>query len=118
MIQIKDIEVLKSILTHQAHPMLVRVVEWFAVRYSQTVFTCAYEKRNYSSVHDLDPYQGMDVRSWLFEDPQAIADDINAHWQYDPARPTIKTAIYHNVGRGKHIHLQAHDRTIYLGEEK
>jgi len=118
MITIKDTEVLNSILTHRAHPKMVELIVWFTVRYSQTVFTCAFEARDYPSVHDEDPYRGMDVRSWVFDDPQAVVDDINNHFQYDPERPEIKTAIYHDVGRGRHIHLQVHDRTIYLGETK
>jgi hypothetical protein len=117
MIQIKDIHVLHAMLTHQAHPILAELMQWFCVRYSQTMITCAYEKREYPSVHSLEPYRAMDVRSWVFTDPQAIVDDINAHWIYDPARPQYKVALYHDMGRGAHIHLQVHDRTVYFKEK-
>lgn len=112
-IKVKDIHVLESILSHQAHPKLVDLLKWFSIRYSNTIFTCAFEERDYPSVHSMDPYRGMDIRSWFYDAPQVVADDVNDHWQYDPKRPERKCAIYHDVGRGAHLHLQVHDNTEY-----
>jgi len=115
MIRVKDHKVLEGMLRHPAHPKLIELVLWFAVRYSETVFTCAYEARDYPSVHSTIPFRGMDVRSRVFKDPQKVEDDINANWIYDPERPHLKCAIYHNMGRGRHIHLQVCDRTEKVG---
>ena len=111
MIRIKNTSVLESILVHPAHPKLVDLVKWVCVRYSEAILTGGYEERSYPSVHSMVPYRGMDMRSTVFRDPQAVADDINRHWEYDPARPDKKCAIYHDVGRGAHLHLQVHNNT-------
>lgn len=118
MIRIKDHGVLMGMLTYPAHPKLIELLCWFVVRYSETVFTCGYEKRDYPSVHSCLPFRGMDVRSRIYDDPQAVVDDVNAHWQYDTDRPWYPCAVYHNVGRGAHIHLQVHDQTIYSPTRK
>lgn len=111
MLQIKNTVVLESMLVHPAHPRLIDLLEWVCVRYSNVVFTGLFEERDYPSVHSTIPVRGADIRSWIYDDPQSVADDINAHWEYDPERPETLSAIFHDTGRGAHIHLQAHDRT-------
>jgi hypothetical protein len=112
MTKIKNISVLESMLVHPAHPKLIKLLTWFCVRYSETVFTGMYEDRSYPSVHSQIPCRGMDVRSRVFRDPQTVVDDINRNWIYDPDRPQKMCAIYHDTGRGPHIHLQVHDNTV------
>ena len=112
MIRIKNTDVLESMIMHPAHPILIELLKWFCVRYSETVFTGMYEDREYPSVHSAIPCRGMDVRSSVFSDPQAVADDVNENWTYDPDRPWLKCAIFHDVGRGRHIHLQVHPNTV------
>jgi hypothetical protein len=112
MIRIKNIDVLESMLVHPAHPKLIDLLKWFCVRYSDTVFTGMFEERDYSSVHSVVPVRGMDIRSSVFPDPQAVADDINNHWIYDTDRPWLMCAMFHDVGRGPHFHLQVHDNTV------
>lgn len=111
MIQVKNTKVLESMLIHPAHPNLIKLLGWFSVRFLETVLTGGFEERDYSSVHSTVPFRGMDVRSRVFDDPQAVADDVNQSWIYDPDRPWLKCAIYHDTGRGPHIHLQAHSNT-------
>lgn len=111
MIKIKNTDVLESMLIYPAHTKLIDLLKWFCTRYSETVFTGMYEKRDYPSVHDTNPVRGMDIRSRVFEDPQAVADDVNNHWIYDPDRPDKMCALYHDVGRGPHFHLQVCDHT-------
>ena len=117
MIQIKDINVLEGMLKHPAHPKLIALLKWFAVRFSQTVITCAFEERDYPSVHCTIPLRGVDVRSRVFENPVGVVEDINKHFTYDPQRPGLTCALYHDTGRGPHIHLQVHDRTERAREE-
>ena len=115
MIKIKNTAVLESILLYPSHPALIRLEIWFCIRYSQAVITGGYEERDYPSVHSTIPVRGKDYRSTVFSDPQTVADDINRHWQYDPERPEMKCAKYHDTGRGPHLHLQVHDNTRFIG---
>lgn len=118
MIRIKDHDVLETLLIHAAHPNLIKLLKWVVVRYSETVFTLGWEARDTPSVHNTVPYRGADIRSRIYNDPQAVTDDINAHWTYDHERPDMKCAIFHDAGRGRHIHLQVHKNTKYVGSLK
>jgi len=118
MIRIKDHEVLESLLIHAAHPILIALLKWIVVRYSETVFTLGFEDRSYPSVHSTIPFRAADIRSRGYDDSQAVEDDINAHWEYDRMRPRKKCADWKDSGRGYHIHLQVHENTRYLGSLK
>ena len=113
----KNLKVLRNIFTVAWHPILIAVLLWMVVRYSKgkIVFTSGFRKGD-SGVHGTDPLRGFDLRSWVFSDPQQVCDDINKIWIYDPKRPEKTVAIYHDVGKGKHIHIQVHPNTIYKGE--
>ena len=113
----KDMKVLGNMFKVTWHEILISLVKWLFVRYSKDtiIVTCAYEKRDYGSVHSMNPLRGLDLRSRVFEDPFQIESDINKHWQYDPQRTDMKVCLYHDTGRGKHFHLQVHPRTIHLG---
>lgn len=111
-ITIKDTTVLEGLITHYAHPRLIDLLKWFVVRYSETVITCAYEARSRPSPHDSIPYRAVDVRSTVFKFPEDVVADVNLHWIYDAERPNFKCALYHDTGRGVHIHLQVHDATM------
>ena len=113
-IQIKSYKVLKSMLVIIYHPMLISMVMWISTRYSQVVFTSAYREGD-SGVHGTNPCRGFDIRSYIYGDPQQVCNDINKHYIYDPDRPEKKCAIFHDTGKGKHIHLQVHPNTKYLG---
>lgn len=115
MLKIKNIEVLESMLIHAYHPNLIGLLKWFCVRYSDVVFTGGYEERDYPSVHSTIPVRGEDMRSKLYDNPASVMNDVNDHWAYDPTRPALQCAVYHDTGRGPHIHLQAHDNTVYRG---
>ena len=113
MINCKDKTVLRGVLSVGWHPLLIDLYVWLLDRYEDNiVLTCAYEDRDYPSTHSVDPLRAFDIRSWVFKDPQAVTDNINQHWKYDPDRMDMNVAIYHDVGRGKHIHLQVHDNTM------
>jgi hypothetical protein len=113
MISIKNTTVLKGLLIHQSHPELIRLLAWVAVRCPKDdiVITCGWEPRNYSSTHNTVPLRAIDIRSSTFVDPTAVEEDVNRHWVYDLERPEMKCAIFHDTGRGPHLHLQVHDNT-------
>lgn len=112
MIQIKNFQVFKSIVRYPPHWNLVRLFEWVIENFDPIIVTCGYEYRAEASVHSVVPYRGLDIRSKVFENPQMVADRVNDIWVYDPLRPQYHCAKYHDSGRGEHIHLQAHDRTM------
>ena len=119
MITIKSWKTLKGMLIVAFHPKMIALAEWLTVRLSGIVFTSAYRPKK---IHDKDsgiaatiPCRHLDIRSYIYLKPQMVVDDINKNWIYDPKRPHLKCAKYHDVGKGVHIHLQVHDRTEYLG---
>jgi hypothetical protein len=113
-IRVKHYKALRGLLSAPFHPKLIALAMWVTARLSDVVFTSGYRKGD-KGVHGQVPCRGLDIRSWIYPDPQMICDDINKHWIYDPERPDKKCAIYHNVGKGFHIHLQVHARTEYVG---
>lgn len=114
-IEVKDTETLLS-LAHEWHPKLRQLSTWLAERFGLIVITCGYEHRDYPSTHNVIPLRALDIRSWIYDAPEIVAANINRHWQYDPKRPEFLVALYHDVGRGNHIHCQVHDNTVKVRE--
>lgn len=75
-----------------------------------------YKKGQKHSVHNV--YRGFDFRSHIFtkEEIEQILNYVNEKYIYDPMRPQFKVAIYHNVGKGWHFHIQSHPRTTLRKE--
>ena len=106
---VKDHKVLMNLMLYRYHRKLVALVTWCYVRLSEVTITSAWREGD-EGVHGCG--RGIDIRSRCFDVPQAIADEINKHWKYDPARPEKMCALYHDSGQGPHIHLQVSDATI------
>ena len=87
------------------------LVTWCYIRLSEVIVTSAFREGD-EGVHGCG--RGIDIRSRCFADPEAIAKEINAHWKYDPLRPEMVCALYHDIGQGAHIHLQVCEATILL----
>jgi len=113
-IKIKSIGVLRNLLRAVYDDKLILLIAWVITRYSDVVFTSGYREGD-KGVHGTLPCRGMDIRSWIYNDPQAIVDNINEHFSYDSDRPNKKCAVLHDTGRGMHIHLQCGPKSIYLG---
>ena len=113
----KSHRVLIGTLSHGWHPKLIEVLLWLTVRYSTIIFTSTYRPKKIhatdSGIHCTIPLRAFDFRSAVYPNPQDIADDINAHFIYDPKRPDLKVCVYHDTGFGYHFHIQVHDRTDY-----
>ena len=109
----KDVKVLRGMFTKAWHPTLISLFVWLIVRYAKVILTCVFEDRDYASTHSTDPVRAFDLRSRIYDDPEKIVDDVNKHWTYDPDRPQMKCAIYHDTGRGIHLHFQVHNNTTY-----
>lgn len=112
MINVKNMEVFVGVIAKPWDPKLVELYKWVELRWPGTVITCAYEKRDYVSVHNLDILRGLDLRSTTFKMPLVVCDEINKAWSYDHKRPDKMCCVHHNVGRGIHFHLQVHPNTV------
>ena len=120
-LKVKNHKVLMSLLAVPYHGKLIEIIAWCSIRYHELVITCGFRAGD-KGVHGTRPYcRGIDIRSWIYDDPQKIVNDINNHFEYDPTRPThivdgveepLQCAKLHDV-YGEHIHLQAHPRTVY-----
>jgi len=112
MIEIKDPEVLIGLLKWQYHSKLQELMYWVVTHYSNVTLTEGYRKqRHRNDLHGTIPVRAIDIRSWNFPDPGKIEDRINGAWEYDPTRPGMKCAVFHDSGEGPHFHLQVHKRT-------
>ena len=115
MISIKDTSVLTSVLIG-FHPALIDILVWLTEVYNRTVITCGYRPDD-SGVHGTNPCRGLDIRSWVFTNPIKVTQHINEMFQYDPERPEMNCAVFHDSGSGNHIHLQVHDNTVRCKNE-
>jgi hypothetical protein len=64
-----------------------------------------------NGVHGQLPLRGIDCRMKNERIGNVIADIINEKWLYDYHRPWKKCAIFHDTGKGLHIHIQTHPNT-------
>lgn len=109
-IEIKDTDVLDKILRYYYHDKLIDLIKWIVNKKEEVVITSG-KRVGDKGVHGTAPVRGIDIRSYIYTNPAEICTYINRHWSYDPKRPEMKCAIFHDVGKGKHIHLQVHPNT-------
>jgi hypothetical protein len=69
----------------------------------------AYKRHPWQSVHQERPVRGLDLRDSA--KAKKLVDWVNAKWVYDPLRPKLNVALLHDLGFGRHVHLQVCDRT-------
>ena len=93
------------------HPILSEIAVYVKETYELGTITSAYRPGD-QGVHGTVLLRGIDLRCWSIANGKKVADDINKQWIYDPERPHLKVAIYHNVGSGVHLHLQVHRNTV------
>ena len=96
MIGVKDINVFNEIIAVPWHPKLIAVHEWLCERYpGQIIITSAF--RGGRGMHGTDPLRAEDIKSQIFENPEKVRDDINAHWEY--GKKPYKVCVYHRVAK-------------------
>lgn len=112
MILIKNMSVLKALLTKNYHPLLIRILLDIYFVASEILITEGWRKGK--GVHSTDPCRAIDLRSWSYSTYKLkeIQYYINSRWIYDPKRPTMECIILHDVGKGIHLHVQVHPNTI------
>lgn len=116
-IKIVDPRVFKAILEVPYHKKLIDMALWFAWRYNNPTLTSAHRYQKVwegdSGIHIEIPGRALDWGVEGIADPVVAVEDINNHWEYDPARAEKKCAKYHNVDMGWHIHMQVHPSTVF-----
>ena len=114
MIEVKDIQVLKSIMDHEFDDMLWHILSNILGMYSKIVITEGYRDQLHSNdLHGVIPVRAIDIRSWIYDNPEKIEQIINTRYTYDPQRPEYQCCVYHTTGHGMHFHIQVHPRTIF-----
>ena len=88
---------------------------WWMTQFYEAVITSAY--RNDGGIHGTDPLRALDLRSWIYSNPQGMETYVNDIWTYDPKRPDMKVCWWHDAGKpkNKHFHLQVHPGTLFHG---
>ena len=114
-IEFKNDDVFRNFTLVPLHFKMQNLLLWFADKEYELVVTSAYSRkaihRNDPRIHRTNPLRAIDIRIWAFETPIILAHEINKFWEYDPYRPNLKCCVYHDVGFGKHFHLQVHENT-------
>ena len=112
MICYKNCNVERAAAQMRRDPKLSILLAWWYDKFpKKTIITESWRPaRHPGDLHSLVPYRAIDLRSWIFSNPVAIADMVNEAWIYDPQRPSKKCCVYH--GEAKHFHLQVHPNTI------
>ena len=110
-ISIKDKSVLYSLLAVEYDETLIDILMWLADEYPERIIiTCGYRPGD-KGVHGTIPCRGVDLRSRIFKSPDRVVNYINLVWEYDHTRPEKKVALFHDVGKGYHFHIQTHPNT-------
>lgn len=117
-LQFKNINVFYSFTGHALHPQLAAVLYWTWQKFADVIVTSAWRPHpihlHDSGIHTTDPLRAVDLRSWIYPDPQMVVDLLNNSFKYDPLRTRLNVAICHNTGHGVHFHIQVHDRTVKI----
>lgn len=118
-IKIKDIEVLRSLMEKPYAFKLVEIIDWIFSTYRFGVITEGYRKSLHpNDLHGVIPVRAIDMRSWCYDNPQDMADNINSFWEYDYERPQRRVAVYHkHLNDARHFHIQVHPNTRWRGKD-
>ena len=97
--KVKNLEVLNL------DPKLIDLADAVKAKWQLYIVTSAYRPGD-PGVHGTNPTRGLDLRCSDDYTGRIVVDWVNALWEYDPERPTMVCCIYHDVGFGRHLHLQ------------
>ena len=114
-IQFKSYEIAHNFCDVQVHPKLTDLLLWIMEYTGEIIVTSARRYRTIhekdSGIHLTDPLRAVDLRSHIYNCSEKVAEIINTAWQYDWRRKTLRCAVLHDTGLGRHLHIQIHERT-------
>lgn len=102
--QIKGLDVLNL------EASLKEIAREIQAEFGLNLITSAYRPGD-TGVHGQMPVRGLDLRCLNPKFGLEAEAWVNLRWRYDPARPKKQVALFHNVGRGLHLHIQVHPGT-------
>lgn len=105
MLHLKNLEVLNI------HPILKKIVVEDVIVLGLDVITSAYRPGD-PRCHGTLPLRALDFRCRVAFIGEMVAAYINERWLYDPNRPHMKVCMFHDTGKGYHLHIQVHPNTI------
>lgn len=118
-IEFKNEEIFRNFCLVPMHFKMQNLLVWLSSNDYNLVVTSAYRRKdvhkNDPRIHRTNPLRAIDLRSWIFKDPEEVVGKINSVWEYDLYRPRLMCCVYHDVGLGKHFHLQVHENTRLRG---
>lgn len=112
---LKDFSVLEGLMLGKYPGILIEmaseVISMIRILNKVPVITSAFREGD-SGVHGS--FRGLDFRthSLTSSEIENIVEKINSRYQYDPKRPEMKVLMYHDIGKGLHLHLQSHPNTV------
>ena len=113
-LKFKDEKIMHNFCDVRIHPILTDIINYILQLHGEVIVTSAFRPikihQTDSGIHSTDPLRALDIRHYIYNNPDALVDIVNRKFTYDPKRPTKKCAIFHNT-KGWHIHLQCHDKT-------
>ncbi len=92
------------------HPTLITVVDDFEKEFGSKRVTSLHRMHD-PGIHGTLPLRAIDIGEQNGAVGVILENWLNTRWVYDPDRPTLNVALYHDVGRGKHLHVQVHKNT-------
>jgi hypothetical protein len=118
MINFSSDKIAHNFCDYAIHAKLTDIILWVDHLMGEVVITSARRHRKIhkkdSGIHLTNPLRAVDVRYYIYNDPQHLVDLLNNNFIYNE-RSDKKVAIFHDSGMGKHIHLQCHDMTLKVG---
>jgi len=141
-IEIKNKDVLFSLLHWTYHTTLKALIIWIVNEVTKIVITEGHrEELHKGDVHATIPARAIDIRSWIYAKPELLQDKINKNWVYDATRPHMKCAVLHarclkcgennlppvhdkcskcgeDIKYNWHFHLQVHPNTKFVGDNE
>ena len=140
-IEIKNKDVLISLLQWQFHTILQNLIGWWIDNIGSIYITEGYrKKKHFHDLHGSNPVRAIDARSRIYVKPDRVVNKANNHWVYDPNRPHMKCVVFHarcsecgennqapfhwecskcgnDITDNWHFHIQTHPKTIFIGDE-
>lgn len=101
---------IKDLTVFGLDPKLLEIAKFVVNHFGLSTVTSAGRPGD-KGVHGTWPIRGIDFRCHNTDLGRRVADSVNERWVYDPSRPEMQCALYHDAGSGIHLHLQAHYNT-------
>ncbi len=110
-IEVKNAEVLCSLMIHPVDPKLIEIICCIMENDGGVITEGFRIQRHRNDLHGIIPVRAIDLRSRDYSNPEEVESRINKMWEYDYNRSHKKVCVYHGSGLGKHFHIQVHPHT-------